>query len=284
MNSICVCILYFEKPGLTIKSIESVIKSGVPVYVLNNASSASGWGKVKSKFGTYSNIRFIESDVNLGPAGGRNRLILESKETWLLFLDNDIHIKTKNWHKIITNHTENNKETEAFIPRLYNVHEKSYSNFHKYVINNNEIRGIPLDDNENETNFFPGGASMVNRKVFEQFGMYDENLFVLEDLEFPIRHLLKGKPIKAKLINDIVLIHKHVYTKRKEDQAAALVRYSSERNKFAQEYICKKHNINFNSYWEEWVNRQIYLITRNNGLRKIKNYFVAKLKRSKNKN
>lgn len=269
-RNLAVLILYFEKLNLTIECIKSVIKSGVPIYVLNNASSIKGWEKLKTKFRIYNNIKFIHSDINLGPAGGRNKLISESNEEWLLFLDNDIHVKTNNWHQIFQEYIKNNRDMEVFIPKLYNVHEKSFVKHHKYAINNKNIDVIWLNGQHN-TNFFPGGASLVNRKVFERLGLYDDNLFVIEDLEFPIRALVRNEPLHAMLIDEIVLIHKHIYTSRKEDHIAVLERYKSEKNEYAQKYICEKYDIIFNAHWEEWVDKQIYLIIRNDHLRQIKN-------------
>jgi GT2 family glycosyltransferase len=279
MADIAVLILYFEKFNLTVECIKSVVKSGIPVYILNNASSKKGWEKLKSKFKNYSKIKFIHSNINLGPAGGRNRLISESAEEWLFFLDNDIHIETVNWLQVLHKNIDNFKEIESFIPRLYNTHEKTFSHWHKYVINKNEVISIGLSEGENLTNFFPGGASLVNRKVFERLGFYDENLFVLEDLEFPIRALVKNEPVKAVLIEEIVLIHKHIYTRKKEDQKAVLERYNYERNEKAQEYICNKHNIIFNSFWKPWVDKQIFNITKNSTFFKTKNLIKSVIKR-----
>lgn len=277
MENLAVLILYFEKPTLTIQCIQSVVKSEVQVYVLNNGSSIGGWEKLKKRFRNLDNIKFIESDLNLGPSGGRNKLINESSEDWLFFLDNDIYIKTKKWLDHIKKHLKKSEEIEAFVPRLYNVHENSFSDFHKYIFENNKIEGIPLNI-EKETNYFPGGASIVNRKVFERFGTYDENLFVLEDLEFPIRHIVNNEPIKAKLIDDIILVHNHKYSNRLEDKRATMIRYNKEKNEFAQKYICNKHSITFDSHWEAWVNRQIYLITRHNKIRKFKNWLIKIIK------
>ena len=68
----------------------------------------------------------------------------------------------------------------------------------------------------NSTNTFPGGASFINRKLFDRVGLYDNKMFVgFEDFEICIRSIRLGIPIKAYLVHIIELIHHHQQTKKK---------------------------------------------------------------------
>ena len=126
MNSkinLAVAIIYFEKFDQTVECIQSVCSEDCNVYVLNNNSSKKCFSKLKEIFRNQNNIIFINSNINLGPSKGRNYLIKSIKEDWILFLDNDIKVVTNNWLKILKDYIFKNRETDVFIPKLYNVHE-----------------------------------------------------------------------------------------------------------------------------------------------------------------
>jgi len=278
-NSIAILILFYEKLDLTIDCIKSTLNPNINVYVLNNGSNINNWEILKRKFHNYSQLKFIDNNLNLGPAGGRNKLIKETKENWLFFIDNDIIINTNNWYEKLFFHIENHPEFDAFIPRLYNYHEKEYLNFHKYILKNKNVKAIPLNNNEETTNYFPGGAAIVNRQVFKRIGFYDENLFVLEDIEFPLRAIVNNNSLKVLKINDIKLVHIHKYTRNKHDIAAIKNRYNQDKYIFAEEYIQKKLDIKLDSHWRVWSLKQVYKMTRENLIRKIKNKILYHLKK-----
>ena len=271
-NKIAVCIIFFEKVEQTIECISSAITNQVNVYVLNNNSTVAATILIKAKFKDFDNVIFFESPINLGPAKGRNFLIENCSEQWLFFLDNDIVIKTKNWYQHAINFTETHKDVEVFIPKLFNVHENSWANFHEYKLVDNLIQGNIAK--AKQTNCFPGGASIVNKSLFLRLGNYSNNITVLEDYEFSIRGIMTSFPINALLIHNIELIHTHKYSKIKSDIKATKIRYAKEQYTLAEKYIEQKYNVVFNSGWSIWVHAQLELMVYKSVFKKIKNYLL----------
>jgi len=108
------------------------------------------------------------------------------------------------------------------------------------------------------TNAFPGGASIVNRKLFERLSLYDDKMFVgFEDYELCIRGMLSESPVKARLINNVELLHIHRYLKENEDKKTTLTRYNTGFIEKSSERIKEKHNIILISGWKKWVPQQI---------------------------
>ncbi|MFN8207205.1 MAG: glycosyltransferase [Bacteroidales bacterium] len=268
-NTIAVCILFFEKLELTKKCINSFLPSGVNIYILNNNSSAKSSQKLLKYCTKHHQIKLFHSPFNLGPAGGRNYLINNTEESWLLFVDNDIQIKTINWLQRLEYHINTHPEELIFIPKLYNIHEHEFASFHSFEIKDKVVHeSKPLG---NKVNCFPGGASIIHRSIFKKYGLYKQELFAFEDYEFAIRCLVKNDPINACLIDDIVLEHRHVYHRRKEDKNAVYERYNSSRLNDAIQTIERTLQVELNHYWEWWVTRQVFLMTENRPLRRIKN-------------
>ena len=266
---ISICILFHEKADQTIKCIKSFLPSGVPIYILNNASSASSRDVLGKYCEKYSQITIFDSERNLGVAVGRNFLIENTKEKWLLFVDNDIYVKTKDWLERIDKHMKANKDTEVFIPKLFNYHDNSYANFRSMRIEGqNVFHDVGIA--EDSTNTFPGGASFVHRGLFERLGQYDEKMFIgFEDFEYAIRGI-KGEPVRGKLIHDIELVHEHIYLSNKVDKEAAIKRYDYDIQKASYDRVFEKHNLYISGNWENWVKQQVeYVSQRKNPLKEV---------------
>ena len=131
-ESLAVCILFHEKPDQTSECIDSFLASGINVYVLNNDSSASAREKVGTYCTPHKQVKIIDSEVNLGVGIGRNRLIEETTEEWLLFVDNDITMKTAEWKEVVLRHIRKRPEMEVWLPKLFNVHEGDYL-IHQFI-------------------------------------------------------------------------------------------------------------------------------------------------------
>ncbi|ODS37371.1 hypothetical protein BEH94_07800 [Candidatus Altiarchaeales archaeon WOR_SM1_SCG] len=260
-TDIAVCILFYEKLEQTIECIKSVLPSGVKIYILNNGSSSSSRKILEGFCNKYKQIKIFDSDTNLGPAAGRNYLINHTTEDWLLFLDNDTYVKTKDWLNKFYKHVSLHKHAEVFIPNLFDVHENRYVTYKSFRIEgNNAIHDVEIVDDL--TNTFPGGASFVNRKVFNRLGTYDKKMFAFEEFELTIRSILKGKMIKARLIYDIELVHDHKYVKKKEDVNAVMTRYNYESIESSYNRIVEKHDIMLDGNWHIWVAKQIENVTK----------------------
>jgi len=278
---LAIAIIFFEKVNQTIDCIKSVANAPIKIYILNNNSSSESFHFLQAETNHFNNIIFIDSKENLGPARGRNFLISQIGEDWIFFLDNDITVKTTDWFHKISIHLKSQVYYEVFIPMLYNVHENSIVNFHKYKLINNEVIGNIVAGSE--TNCFPGGASIVNKSLFARLGLYNSEISVLEDFEYSIRGVMINEPIKAKLIDDIVLHHNHKYSKLAKDKAAVKIRYASEQYQLAENLIREKYEIKYHSGWQQWVNEQMQIMVYSSAYHKIKKKIIIQLRKLKKK-
>lgn len=257
MPSLAICILFYEKIDQTIECINSFLSTGINIYVINNGSTSSSRYKLGEFCNNYKQITIIDSDINLGVSVGRNCLISHTTEQWLLFIDNDIIIEDSNWVYKISKHISLHNDIEVFIPELFNVHENRYVSYRSFTIDDN----IVTHDKEilnDLTNTFPGGASFINRKLFDRLGLYDDKMFVgFEDFEMSIRALLMGNPINCRLIHDIEMVHNHRQSANIEDKNALLTRYDKNRHEISFNRIIEKHNVILKSNWNIWIADQV---------------------------
>lgn len=258
-KNLAACILFYEKADQTIECIDSIINtSEINIYVLNNNSSQKSRERLNKYCQNYSRIKVYDSSTNLGVGVGRNYLINHTEEEWLFFIDNDITIKTKNWLDILSNKMKEYQEgqIEAYIPYLFNIHDGAYVRYHAIKLDQNIVNPIPVEGCQ--TNFFPGGASVIHRKVFDRLGLYDEKMFVgFEDYELAIRGLLSNHPIKALFVPEIELLHDHRKAVIEDDKSAVTVRYNTDLLKSAFDRIGEKHRITLNLSWDFWAKKQL---------------------------
>ena len=258
MHKIAILILFFNKLEETIACIESFLPSSQPIYLLNNGSDYSLWRALQKKFKLNKQVTLFHSDINLGVSAGRNYLIKNTSEPWLLIVDNDITSKEPtSWYSQILDYLKEDEVYDAYSLYIFNRHEDKYVKPIKVVQN---ARKITIETSEESvTNCFPGTGSVVNRKVFVAHGFFDESLFVgFEDFEYALRcmHSSLGQ-LKVLHINSIELIHDHRVQKTKADKKSVKIRY--DENKIRESYtsIINKYQIEFDHNWEWWTRNQI---------------------------
>lgn len=261
-NSIAIVILFFNKCSETIECIESFLPSKQKIYLLNNGSNKTLWSNIKLRYQNNEQIVFIHSDENLGPSKGRNKCIEDSKEEWLFFVDNDITILEKyEWKDRLNDLILKYPTIEIFCPRLFNVHENEYVKHPNFLLKNNTISLI--QSNNEYTNYFPSGASIIKRSIFKNYGLFAQDIFAFEDYEYAIRMLVSSKyQLKVQNIFDINLCHNHRYQKNKSDKQAVEVRYNTEKLAISFNWIQKKHSITFEHDWDWWSKKQLYDMTK----------------------
>ncbi len=260
--SIAIFILFHEKVDQTIESINSFLPFGIPIYILNNGSSQQSTTRLLVHIQDFKNVIMFDAEQNLGVGVGRNYLIEHTKEEWLFFVDNDITIQSTNLVENLISHISQNQEIEAFIPTLYNIHENSFVNFLKILLDNNRVIFKELLDEY--TNYFPGGAAVVNRKVFQRCGLYDKKMFIgLEDMELALRSIFTDEPIRCKVVKDIILHHNHKTVTANDDKRAVITRYDMGIQEKSYLRIVEKYpNLKFDHSYQSWVVEQQTKMTR----------------------
>lgn len=256
-KDIAILILFFNKADETIECIDSFLHSGCNIYVLNNGSEKRSVAKMTERYKDNQYVNIINESENLGPSRGRNRLIELSKEKWLFFIDNDISISpATEWTEILKKFISENPFAEIICPALFNVHENAFASHPEFILRGNEVHIEYSGKSTN--NYFPSGASLVKRSIFERYGLFDENLFAFEDYEYAIRMLCHpGASLIVFNIPGITLRHDHKFQQSKEDKHAAMERYNFERLEASFARIQEKHQVMFEHDWKWWSNRQL---------------------------
>ena len=258
--NIVVCVLFYEKVEQTIECLKSFAPADVPIYVLNNHSSQPSREKLEEFVRSHAGIRVIDADRNLGVGLGRNRLIEETSEGWLFFIDNDITVQTIDWKDRLANALERYPDSEVFVPRLYNIHDRGYSNSLIFSLKEGTAYFDTLTGSV--SNLFPGGAAIIHRSLFKRLGLYDKKMFVgLEDFELALRGILAGKPCRVRHLHDIKLVHDHRPALDREDVQAVAARYDIPSIENSFQRIREKHGINVENDWKRWVAEQVAKMT-----------------------
>lgn len=274
-NNIAILIIFFNKLAQTISCIESFIPSGQNIYILNNASEPFAWNTLQKQFIDNQQISFYHSNINLGPAGGRNLLLKKCKEEWLFLVDNDLCIKPEsNWKQLFDEEVLKAQTAKIFCPRVFNVHENAYSDKHKFK----EKNGIVYMENSNEkiTNYFSCCAVIINKSIFNTYGNFDEELFAFEDYEFSIRAMLSDAGnLEIYPLDTIEVIHDHQFQKTKHDKKAVLERYNETKIHKSMERIMIKHGVAFEHDWQWWTRKQISDMNGKSFVGKIKNKVLS---------
>ena len=263
MGDIGILILFYNKLLQTIECINSFLPSGQRVYVLNNGSHPAQWKKLQTIFRDQPTISLLDAGKNLGVSGGRNYLINASTEEWLFAVDNDITIRpVSGWVKMMGAFLLTEPRARIICPAIYNVHEQAWCN--QLRVNK---RGNTVDIMSGHyavTNCFPGGASIVHRSIFDQYGLWDDEMFVgFEDYEFALRAMVDGSEgLKAFSCISIELVHDHQFQRSLKDKEAVRQRYNEEKLKVSYERIVKKHAIVFEHEWQWWCRKQVSDMTK----------------------
>lgn len=257
--SIGIAIVFLNKDQQTIECIRQFAKPGVPVYVLNNGSSDAATLAVKNECSQHPNVTFIHSDANLGCGGGRNLLIESTSEDWLLFVDNDITPLESHWLDNLRLHIRHSNQIDAIVPVVHNIWEGT------------KIRPVNMGVTDGQatfatattayTNVFPGGASLISRKLFDRVGLYDASLFAFEDFEVSLRAERMGCPVVARHVLDVNLLHDHRVVTNDDDRQAVNVRYSLERVGNAHDAVQARYGVSFDKNYKVWLEQQVLELT-----------------------
>lgn len=274
--SIGVAIVFFNKDQQTIECVRQFSKPGAPVYVLNNGSSETAAQAVKSACSELSNVTYIHSDTNLGPGGGRNRLIQAAKEDWIFFADNDITPLESYWLENLRFHVKHARDIDAILPVVHNIWEGTKIRpVNMSVMNGQAHFGTATSS---YTNVFPGGASLINREMFERIGLYDESLFAFEDFEMSLRADRLGCPIAAMHVPDVNLLHDHRVAISSDDRHAVEVRYNLERVGKAHDAVQARYGVSFDKNYKVWLEQQVLEMTNPNWARDRNNVIAESIK------
>jgi hypothetical protein len=200
---VAVLILNFNGIEWLKTCVPSVIRSTYPnftLYVIDNGSTDGSQNFVRTKFPT---VRLIPFQTNLGFAEAYNHAVAEVKDEYVLFLNNDTSILTRNWIELLVERLEMNSDVVAVGCKLVTAKNpgildsvgvmgikywRGFVDIGKYETERGEYDHPPI------TPFSVCGAAMlVRRNAFDLVGGFDSKFFAyVEDVDLSWRFRLRS--------------------------------------------------------------------------------------------
>jgi GT2 family glycosyltransferase len=260
-SELVICILFFNKAEQTLECIRSFAPAGVAIHVFDNGSEPGARAALEAGTRDLPQVRIESEGRNLGVSGGRNRQITGTKQRWLFFVDNDITVATDDWLQRVALAMRLRPGAEVLVPRMYNKHDGTWGGLADFLVDG--AGNCTFVSTERPfANSFPGGASIIDRRLFERCGLYDEDLFVgFEDFELAIRAWKRGIPVLAARCDGVQLVHDHRASAAAHDKAAAKVRYDVGRITKSHRCIQSKHGVLLDPNFSDWLTEQIAQVT-----------------------
>jgi len=179
-NDITVIFVSFHSEDIIEKSI-ATINHNIPITVIENSRNFTFKEKLEKK---YSNIKVIIPDQNLGNGAGINHGIKNVKTKYVFYLDVD----TELFPDTIKNLMNAAKEIKSFSILAPKINNFNYKNDCYLNLNKNE--------KYSQMRFVTGCALFFEKKLFNEIGYFDENIFLyFEENDFYERCLKKNKSI-----------------------------------------------------------------------------------------
>lgn len=220
MTNIAIIILNWNKPELTIDTVNSVLKIkhkkfNYQIFLVDNGSSDDSLLIFQQKFKDNPQITLIRNDSNLGFVGGNNaaiKRILKQDYNAILLLNNDVIVDPD----FLENLNKNLSKYSLVSPKIYfapgfEYHHNRYlkkdrgnviwfaggqidwNNIYGSHIGVDEVDQGQRDKINDKVDFLTGCCLLVDRQVFEKIGFLDNKFFMyLEDADFCQRAKING--------------------------------------------------------------------------------------------
>jgi hypothetical protein len=200
---VVVLILNFNGIEWLKTCVPSVTRSTYPnfiVYVIDNGSTDGSQNFIRTRFPT---VRLITFQTNLGFAEAYNRAVAEVKAEYVLFLNNDTSILTRNWIQLLVERLEMNSDVAAVGCKLVTMKDhrlldsvgvmgikywRGFVDIGKYETDHGQYDTPPIEP------FASCGAAMLVRKTaFDMVKGFDSKFFAYaEDVDLCWRLRLEG--------------------------------------------------------------------------------------------
>ena len=182
IEEISVIIPTYNRCDLLKRAINSVIKQTITpkeIIIVDNGSTDQTYQMVSSLFPEIN--YFIEK--KRGVSAARNKGILESKSKWIAFLDSDDTWKPTKLEKQMEYSVFNQDKY-----RIIHTDETWYRN-KKFLnqLKKHKKSGGNIFKNSLQLCCISPSSVVLKKQIFEEYGLFDENLEVCEDYDMWIR-------------------------------------------------------------------------------------------------
>jgi GT2 family glycosyltransferase len=225
---VSIILLHYQKLKLLRESIDSILNNkpncNFEIIVVDNDEKETIKKTITS---VYPHVKYIRSKGNIGYGSGNNLGARHSQGEYLLILNPDTEIN-RGSIDYLTNHLDACKNTAIVAPLLVDINFVSYdvqeskelnpitglfvlSFLNKLFPNNKFSRNYYLVATSKKKAFevaaAPGSAFMIRKKVFDQVGGFDENIFLYFE-ESDIGKRVKTLGYKIFMIPEALIVHK----------------------------------------------------------------------------
>ena len=212
MTKIAIVILNWNKPELTINTVNSVLKIkhqkfNYQIFLIDNGSSDNSLTTFQDAYKDNQQVTIVRNDSNLGFVGGNNsaiKHILKQDFDSILLLNNDVIVDPN----FLENLVKYRSKYSLLAPKIYfapgyEYHHDRYTkkdrghviwfaggqidwnNIYGSHIGVDEVDQGQRDQINDKVDFLTGCCLLVNRQVFEKIGFLDSKYFMyLEDADF----------------------------------------------------------------------------------------------------
>lgn len=196
--------------------LNSIIKQtyeNIEVLICDDCSSDGSFEKIKSYEdklkSRFKRAVILKNETNCGVTANVNRLLKESKGEYLKTLASDDALAPEALEKAV-DFFEKNDDISVVVANGIKVPENQhYPDFHS----NERLYAEAPDFSQNGFfervaihNEISAPAAMVRRKIYEEYGYYDETIKI-EDFEFWLRILKEGK-VKFGFVNQDLIFYR----------------------------------------------------------------------------
>lgn len=217
-TNLSIIIVSYKRLRVLIRLLESIPETfhgEILVLSQGNTQNYNEILKLWTRFGR--NIRIIESSRNLGAGAGRNLLVKQCKNNWIMSLDSDMILTELNLVKL-GNHVGTSGAKFFSLP-FRSPKETNSNNGSSYIFENIDSKtyvkwsnGAKLDHQIIRKHSIicfamPGGASLFYRPAFDLIGGFNETIGTFEDLDLSFRIQQQGMYVE--ILKETFLIHAH---------------------------------------------------------------------------
>lgn len=202
-------------------SIENITYPKTEVFVVDNASKIDPREEINRQF---KSVNVINSNKNLGFAGGNNLGIAKATGEFLLFINNDA-VLTPGCIEVLVDTFRKYPKTGIVSPKFHYYYKPGIIEFAGYtdinsITGRNNIIGGDLKDTGQfdelkETPFCHGGCMLVSKEVIEEVGPIPEEYFLYYE-EFDWCEKIRNKGYKIYYQPKALVRHKVSETIGKE--------------------------------------------------------------------
>lgn len=245
IGDVTIAILSYERFEHTKRFVEDFLRLNTinaKLLIIDNGSKNKELIDYLKYISKIKCIDVVLNGKNSGVAGGRNIAIKKCKTKYIMFSDNDMLM----YPFMLENMCYAMKVNHADVSycSMYNHNNKIVTTGSDLLKDKGKMRITNTTNmfEERFVTFVFGGMTIFNKKIFDDLGMLDENMFVgFEDYDMSIRLLDKYKCVYtpyAKILHNHVVLNKNEHNVKYEKE-----RYDLDIIRDAAIYFFNKHGL-----------------------------------------